>query len=192
MNMGLNMLQSGIKKLSYEDYTEGLKAVLEGSKPALSMDEAAGILNKYFEEIEAEQKADLAEVASAFKAEGEKFLKENSAKEGVKVLPSGLQYKVVTEGKGRHPKASDRVRCHYEGRFTDGQVFDSSYRRGEPAVFGLKQVIAGWTEGLQLMAEGSKYELYIPYQLGYGEMGSSGAIPPCAALVFTVELLEVL
>ncbi len=192
MNMGLNMLQSGIKKLSYEDYTSGLKAVLEGSKPVLSMDEAAGILNKYFEEIEAEQKADQAEIAAAFKAEGEKFLKENAAKEGVKVLPSGLQYKVLTEGKGRKPKASDRVRCHYEGRFTDGQVFDSSYRRGQPAVFGLKQVIGGWTEGLQLMAEGSKYELYIPYQLGYGEMGSSGAIPPCAALVFTVELLEVL
>ena len=192
MNMGINMRQSGIKGLNYEDFTAGLKALLEGGEPAMEIDEAAEILNKYFNEIEEEQKAEQAEIGKAFKAEGEKFLAGNARNEGVKVLASGLQYKVITEGKGRHPKATDRVRCHYEGRFTDGQIFDSSYKRGEPAVFGLNQVIRGWTEGLQLMAEGSKYELYIPYQLGYGEMGSNGAIPPCCALVFTVELLEVL
>jgi FKBP-type peptidyl-prolyl cis-trans isomerase FklB len=104
---------------------------------------------------------------------------------------SGLQYEVLSEGKGRHPKATDKVRCHYEGRLIDDTVFDSSYRRGEPAVFGLNQVIAGWTEGLQLMAEGAKYRFYIPYLLGYGENGAGDMIPPFATLVFDVELIEV-
>ena len=108
----------------------------------------------------------------------------------VKATGSGLMYKVIKEGTGRKPKATDKVYCHYEGTFPDGRVFDSSYKRGEPIEFGLNQVIKGWTEGLQLMSEGAKYELYLPYHLAYGESGTQG-IPPCSALKFVVELIEV-
>ena len=111
---------------------------------------------------------------------------------GAEKLPSGLQYKVLTEGTGKKPSATSQVKCHYEGTLLSGVKFDSSYDRGEPAVFGLNQVIAGWTEGVQLMSEGSKYEFYIPYDLAYGEHGAPGAIPPYAALKFVVELIEVL
>ena len=108
------------------------------------------------------------------------------------VLPSGLQYMVIKEGTGRKPKATDSVKCHYEGFLTDGTLFDSSLQRGEPAVFGLQQVIAGWTEGLQLMQEGAKYRFFIPYKLGYGESGAGQSIPPFSALVFDVELIKVM
>lgn len=192
MNMGLSMLQSGIREVKIEDFAAGVAAMLEGKVPALSMDEATQVLEKYFAELDEARQAEQAEIGKAFKEEGEKFLAENAKKEGVKVTASGLQYKVIKEGTGRKPKATDRIRCHYEGTFTDGRVFDSSYKRGEPIDFGLNQVIKGWTEGLQLMAEGAKYELYIPYQLAYGETGSQGAIPPCCALKFTVELIKVL
>ena len=113
-------------------------------------------------------------------------------KEGVVTLPSGLQYQVIKPGNGKQPKATDKVRCHYEGMLVDGTLFDSSVQRGEPAVFGLNQVIAGWTEGVQLMQEGAKYRFFIPYQLGYGERGAGQSIPPFSALVFDVELIEVL
>lgn len=192
MNMGLSMLQEGIREVKIEDFAAGVSAMLEGKIPALSMEEAQKVLEKYFTELDEARQAEQAEIGKAFKEEGEKFLAENAKKEGVKVTASGLQYKVIREGTGRKPKATDRIRCHYEGTFTDGRVFDSSYKRGEPVVFGLNQVIKGWTEGLQLMAEGAKYELYIPYKLAYGEAGSQGAIPPCCALKFVVELLEVL
>ena len=122
---------------------------------------------------------------------GEDFLAENAKKEGVVTLPSGLQYQVLKEGTGKQPKATDSVTCHYEGFLIDGTVFDSSVQRGEPATFGLQQVIAGWTEGLQLMKEGAKYRLFIPYMLGYGESGAGAAIPPYAALIFDVELIKV-
>lgn len=126
------------------------------------------------------------------KKDGVNFLAENAKKEGVKVLPSGLQYKVIKEGNGKKPKLTDKVKCHYEGTFVDGEKFDSSYDRKQPAVFGVNQVIPGWTEALQLMSEGSEWMLYIPYNLGYGEAGAQGAIPPYAALIFKVELIEVL
>lgn len=192
MNMGMSMLQSGIREVKIDDFAAGVAAMLEGRKPALSMEEAEQVLDKFFSELDESRRAEQAEIGKAFKEEGEKFLAENAKKDGVKVTASGLQYKVIKEGTGRKPKATDRIRCHYEGTFTDGRIFDSSYKRGEPIVFGLNQVIKGWTEGLQLMAEGAKYELYIPYQLAYGETGSQGAIPPCCALKFVVELLEVL
>ena len=192
MNMGMSMLQSGIREVKIDDFAAGLSAMLEGKTPAVSMEEAMQILEKYFAALDEERQAEQAEIGKAFKEEGEKFLAGNAKKEGVKVTASGLQYKVIKEGTGRKPKATDRIRCHYEGTFTDGRVFDSSYKRGEPIDFGLNQVIKGWTEGLQLMAEGAKYELYIPYQLAYGETGSQGAIPPCCALKFTVELIKVL
>jgi FKBP-type peptidyl-prolyl cis-trans isomerase FklB len=126
------------------------------------------------------------------KEAGEKYLAENGKKEGVVTLPSGLQYQVLKEGNGKKPSAKDSVKCHYEGFLIDGTVFDSSVQRGEPAVFGLQQVIAGWTEGLQLMQEGAKYRFFIPYRLAYGEGGAGSSIPPFAALIFDVELIEVM
>ena len=125
------------------------------------------------------------------KEEGEMFLAENAKRPGVKVTPSGLQYEVLDATLGQKPKATDTVRVHYEGTLPDGTVFDSSYKRGEPISFPLNGVIAGWTEGLQLMSVGSKYKLFIPYNLGYGERGAGASIPPYAALIFTVELLGI-
>ena len=125
------------------------------------------------------------------KADGEKFLQENALREEVKVTDSGLQYEVLVQGKGPKPTAESTVKVHYEGTLIDGTVFDSSYQRGEPIEFPLNGVIKGWTEGLQLMPVGSKYKLYIPYQLAYGERGAGQSIPPFAALIFTVELLEI-
>ena len=192
MSIAHNLLQSGVKKLSIEDFSAGLSAVLSGLPTKLSIEEAGDALEAFFAEIENEQARRKAEAGAVFKKAGEDWLAENARKDGVKVLPSGLQYKVIEKGKGKKPSATDKVRCHYCGTLTDGTKFDSSYDRNQPAVFGLNQVIAGWTEGLQLMGEGSKYELYIPYQLGYGANGAGASIPPYAALVFTVELLEVL
>lgn len=137
-------------------------------------------------------KAAQAEAGKAAKKEGEAFLAENAKKEGITVTKSGLQYEVLQEGAGKQPKATDTVRCHYEGRLLDGTIFDSSYKRNEPADFGLQQVIAGWTEGVQLMSEGAKYRFYIPYMLAYGEGGAGAMIPPFATLIFDVELIKVL
>lgn len=192
MMLAQNMLSSGIRQLEFDDFVAGVKAVLTGSEPAVSYKEASELLEKYFAAIEAEQKAEAEAMGAALREEGEVFLKMNADKEGVVVLPSGLQYKVIAEGAGKKPKATDKVKCHYEGTLLNGVKFDSSYDRNEPAVFGLNQVIAGWTEGVQLMSEGSKYEFYIPYNLAYGEHGAPGAIPPYATLKFVVELLEVL
>lgn len=192
MSIAQSLAQSNVQKLDYEDFKNGVKDSLEGAKPALSMEEANSVLNDFFAKAEAEANEKQAAMAAAFKAEGESWLKENAKKEDVVVLSSGLQYKVIKQGTGKKPGRTSKVRCHYEGTLTNGMKFDSSYDRKEPAVFGLNQVIKGWTEGLQLMSEGSVYELYIPYQLAYGEAGAHGSIPPCAALVFKVELLEVL
>lgn len=192
MSIAQSLAQSGVENLDYEDFKNAVKDSLEGNKPALSMEEANDVLNDFFARAEAEMKEKQAAMASAFKDEGEAWLKENAKKDDVVVLPSGLQYRVIKQGSGRKPGKRDQVRCHYEGTFTNGMKFDSSYDRNEPAVFGVNQVIAGWTEALQLMSEGSEWELFIPYQLAYGEAGAHGSIPPCAALVFKVELIEVL
>lgn len=192
MSIAQSLAQSGVEGLDYEDFKNAVKDSLEGNKPALSMEEANDVLNDFFAKAEAEMQEKQAAMAAAFKDEGEAWLKENAKKDDVVVLPSGLQYRVVMQGTGKKPGKTDKVRCHYEGTFTNGMKFDSSYDRNEPAVFGVNQVIAGWTEALQLMSEGSEWELFIPYQLAYGEAGAHGSIPPCAALVFKVELLEVL
>ena len=192
MSIAHNMMQSGVRDLQFEDFAAGLKATLQGEEPAVPFEEAGKILDKYFTDLEAAKAAEDAEIGEAMKKDGEAFLAENATKPGVITLASGLQYKILKAGSGKKPGKTSRVRCHYEGTFTNGMIFDSSYKRGEPAVFGVNQVIPGWTEALQLMSEGSEWELYIPCNLAYGEAGAHGAIPPCAALVFKVELLEVL
>ena len=192
MSIAHNMLQSGVREISFDDFTAGLKAALTGAETAITYEEAGTLLDEFFGKIQEEQAARQAEIGEFMKKDGETFLAANAKKEGVTVLPSGLQYKVLKSGEGRKPGRTDKVRCHYEGTFPNGQKFDSSYDRDEPAVFGVNQVIAGWTEALQLMSEGSAWELYIPYSLAYGEAGAPGAIPPYSALVFKVELIEVL
>lgn len=192
MSIAHNMLQSGVREISFDDFTVGLKAALTGAETAITYEEAGTLLDEFFGKIQEEQAARQAEIGEFMKKDGETFLAANAKKEGVTVLPSGLQYKVLKSGEGRKPGRTDKVRCHYEGTFPNGQKFDSSYDRNEPAVFGVNQVIAGWTEALQLMSEGSAWELYIPYNLAYGEAGAPGAIPPYSALVFKVELIEVL
>ena len=195
MSIAHNMLQSGVKEVSFDDFVAGLKATLTRTEPAISYEEASELLDKYFQQLQEKQFYNNRLMEQKYgknREEGEKFLAENAKKEGVTVLPSGLQYKVIKEGSGRIPGPTDKVKCHYEGTFVDGEKFDSSYDRKQPAVFGVNQVIAGWTEALQLMDEGSVWQLFIPYNLAYGEAGAQGAIPPYAALVFKVELIEVL
>ena len=192
LSVAHNMIQSGVKKIEIEDFVKGLSAAIKGEKPEIDIEKAGDILNDFFANMEAEKAAENAEIGAAMKKDGENFLAENAKKEGVVTLKSGLQYKVLKEGKGKKASSSSKVRRNYEGKFTNGQIFDSSYKRGEPAVFGVGQVIKGWTEALQLMSEGSEWELYIPYHLAYGEAGAHGAIPPYAALIFKVELIEVL
>lgn len=192
MSIAHNMLQSGVREISFDDFTAGLKAALTGAETAITYEEAGTLLDEFFGKIQEEQAARQAEIGEFMKKDGETFLAANAKKEGVTVLPSGLQYKVLKSGEGRKPGRTDKVKCHYEGTFPNGQKFDSSYDRDEPAVFGVNQVIAGWTEALQLMSEGSAWELYIPYNLAYGEAGAPGAIPPYSTLVFKVELIEVL
>lgn len=193
LGIGQQLKQMGLKdNLKVEDFAASIVDVLQDNELKVSNAEAQMIVNSFFQKMEAEQQAKQAEAGKAAKVEGEKFLAENAKKDGITVTKSGLQYEVLTEGTGKKPKATDTVRCHYEGRLLDGTVFDSSYKRNEPADFGLQQVIAGWTEGVQLMAEGAKYRFYIPYMLAYGEGGAGGMIPPFATLIFDVELIKVL
>ena len=190
LGIGTQLKNMGAEKLNIDDFAQAIKDSIAGNEQ-LSAADAQKIVTEFFKEQEAIQRAKAAENGKKAKEEGEKYLKENASKEGVITLPSGLQYKVIKEGNGKKPQASDSVVCHYEGFLTDGTLFDSSIQRGEPATFPLQGVIAGWTEGLQLMQEGAKYRFFIPYNLAYGEAGAAGAIPPFATLVFDVELIEV-
>ena len=185
MGIGQNLLSMGVQDMNVEDFVKGLKDVLTGAKPEMSHSEAQTVVNEHFRKL-------AEEAYTQNKASGEAFLAENAKKEGVTVLPSGLQYEVITAGNGKKPSATDRVQCHYEGTLIDGTIFDSSIKRGEPAVFGVNQVIKGWVEALQLMQEGAKWRLYIPYDMAYGEHGAGGMIPPYSALIFDVELIKVL
>jgi len=193
LGIGQQLKQMGLKgKLVINDFAASITDVLEDNDLQVSHQEGQQIVNAFFRELEQKQNAAKAEAGKAAKEEGAKFLAENAKKDGVIVTKSGLQYEVLTEGTGKQPKATDTVRCHYEGRLLDGTIFDSSYKRNAPADFGLQQVIAGWTEGVQLMAEGAKYRFYIPYMLAYGEGGAGAMIPPFATLIFDVELIKVL
>lgn len=192
LGIGNQLRQMGASELNIDDLSAAIRDVLGGKEPQVSNREAQTIVQDFFKAKEAKLQAERAEKGKAAREEGERYLAENAKKPGVVTLPSGLQYQVLREGNGRRPKATDKVKCHYEGFLVDGTLFDSSVQRGEPAVFGLQQVIAGWTEGLQLMQEGAKYRFFIPYLLAYGEGGAGAAIPPYATLVFDVELIEVL
>ena len=192
LGIGNQLRQMGASELNIDDLSAAIRDVLGGKEPQVSNREAQTIVQDFFKAKEAKLQAERAEKGKAAREEGERYLAENAKKPGVVTLPSGLKYQVLREGNGRRPKATDKVKCHYEGFLVDGTLFDSSVQRGEPAVFGLQQVIAGWTEGLQLMQEGAKYRFFIPYLLAYGEGGAGAAIPPYATLVFDVELIEVL
>ena len=185
LGIGQQIKNMHIEGFSIEDFSQSIRDILEGNPTAMSSREAQQMLNEYFEKQAKEQ-------AQQAIAEGKVFLEENARRPEVTQTKSGLQYEVLSEGSGRSPKATDTVRCHYEGRLLDGSVFDSSYQRGEPADFGLNQVIAGWTEGVQFMKEGAKYRFFIPYLLAYGERGAGSSIPPYSTLVFDVELIKVL
>ena len=183
-SIGMQLRQMGAEELDINEFATGVGDAL-ADKTAMEPAEIQAVINEFFNRKTEEQ-------SRKAKSAGEEFLAANAKKEGVVTLPSGLQYQVLREGNGKRPKATDQVRCHYEGTLINGTVFDSSYKRGEPAVFGLNQVIKGWTEGVQLMQEGAKYRFFIPYDLAYGERGAGQPIPPFAALIFDVELIEVI
>ena len=185
LGIGQQLKSMNIENFDIKEFSRSIEDVMAGRDTDMTAREAQVMLSEYFQKKEKEQ-------AEENIAKGKAYLEENGKREGVITTKSGLQYEVLTEGTGKSPKATDKVRCHYEGRLTDGSVFDSSYQRGEPANFGLNQVIAGWTEGVQLMKEGAKYRFHIPYLLGYGERGAGASIPPYATLVFDVELIKVL
>ena len=193
LGIAQQLKQMGLKgSLVVEDFAQSIVDVLEGNEVKVKNSEAQQIVNSFFAEQERKMNAEKAEAGKKALEEGRVFLQNNAGKPGVITTKSGLQYEVLNPGTGKKPKATDKVRCHYEGTLIDGTVFDSSYQRNEPAVFGLNQVIPGWTEGVQLMSEGAKYRFYIPYLLAYGESGAGGMIPPYATLIFDVELIEVL
>lgn len=185
LGIGQQLKSMNIENFDIKEFSRSIEDVMAGRDTDMTAREAQVMLSEYFQKKEKQQ-------AEENIAKGKAYLEENGKREGVITTKSGLQYEVLTEGTGKSPKATDKVRCHYEGRLTDGSVFDSSYQRGEPADFGLNQVIAGWTEGVQLMKEGAKYRFHIPYLLGYGERGAGASIPPYATLVFDVELINVL
>ena len=183
LSMAQNFKGSGIDKIDVDDCADAMRAVYEGTEKKMTFDEAKRVVQEYFTKLEAR-------AGEINKKAGEEFLAKNAQQEGVKVTDSGLQYLVVKEGTGVRPTANDVVTVHYEGKLIDGTVFDSSLERGEPATFALKQVIAGWTEGLQLMGEGAAYRFFIPSHLAYGAHGT-GPIQPHSTLIFDVQLLKV-
>lgn len=184
LSIGNNFQNSGIKDLQVEDFIKGLTDVMEEKQPAITYDEAKEVINEYFIKLQKEK-------MEINKKAGEEFLHINKGRAGVVELPSGLQYQVLKQGNGAKPSATDKVKCHYHGTLINGTVFDSSVQRGQPAVFGVNQVIPGWVEALQLMPVGSKWRLFIPSNLAYGEQGAGEMIEPNSTLIFDVELLDI-
>ena len=184
LSIGNNFRASGIKGLEIDDFIKGINDVFNEAKPAIAFDEAQRLLQAYFKDLQAEK-------FEMNKQVGEEFLRINKEKRGVVTLPSGLQYEVLKTGDGQKPGPNDKVRCHYHGTLIDGRVFDSSIERGQPAEFGVSQVIRGWTEALQLMNVGSKWRLFIPPDMAYGAHGAGEAIEPNMTLIFDVELLGI-
>ncbi|WP_338872542.1 FKBP-type peptidyl-prolyl cis-trans isomerase [Spirosoma sp. SC4-14] len=189
--MAQNLKQQGINDLNSTLLARGLEDAVKGEKTQLSMEQASQVMNTFMQKQMASRNAENSKLSAENKKVGEAFLAENKTKEGVKTTPSGLQYSVEKEGTGAKPTATDRVKVHYTGRLLDGKVFDSSVERGQPAEFGVNEVIKGWTEALQLMPVGSKWKLYIPADLAYGDRGAGPDIKPGSTLVFDVELLDI-
>jgi len=184
LSIGNNFITSGIKNVDFESFLKGMQDVVSGAPAAISYEEAQQLLNDYFGKLQDER------LELNLKA-GEEFLAINKTEPGVVTLPSGLQYKILKEGNGPKPSATDQVKCHYNGTLIDGTVFDSSVERGQPATFGVNQVIPGWVEALQLMPVGSKWKLFIPANLAYGKSGAGQTIEPNSALIFEVEVLDI-
>lgn len=183
ISLAQNLIQQGLKEIDYTAFAKGLKDVYSNEELEMNLEDAQKVLNEYLEEI-------MQKKAEEARAVGEKFLAENAKRDEVTVTESGLQYEVLKEGAGDKPAATTKVTVHYHGTTIDGKVFDSSVERGQPATFGLNQVIPGWTEGVQLMSKGAKYRFYIPTDLAYGARGAGQAIGPYEALIFEVELIS--
>lgn len=191
LSMGNNFRASGITSIDVRDFADGVAAVFEGAKPRMTYDEAKEEIRKYFTAMEERQRDEASKMGEVNEAAGKAFLNENGKRAEVKTTPSGLQYEVLREGEGAQPEAGDRVTVHYTGKLIDGTVFDSSEERGEPATFGVNQVIPGWVEALQLMKAGAKWRLFIPSNLAYGPNGAGNIIGPNSTLIFDVELISV-
>ena len=191
LSMGNNFQSSGIKELNFKDFADGVEAVYTGNTPKMTYDEAKEEIRKFFTEMENRQKEEAAKMGEVNAKAGEEFLKTNGARPEVKTTATGLQYEILAEGEGVSPKPGDNVTVHYTGKLIDGTVFDSSVERGEPATFGVTQVIPGWVEALQMMKVGSQWRLFIPSKLAYGPNGAGGVIGPNATLIFDVELLGI-
>lgn len=191
LSMGNNFRSSGIEKLDVADFADGVAAVFSGAQPRMTYDEAKEEIRKFFTDMEERQRAAAAEAGKANRQAGEAFLSENGKRPEVHTTPSGLQYEIIEEGNGPTPNSGDQVTVHYTGRLIDGTVFDSSVERGEPATFGVTQVIPGWVEALQMMKQGAKWRLFIPSALAYGPNGAGGVIGPDATLLFDVELIKI-
>lgn len=184
LSMGGNFQRSGITSLNYEDFTAGVKAAYDGQDAKMTAEEAKQVINQFFTEMEQRNQ-------EVNKQAGEAYLAENAKRPEVKVTASGLQYQIIKEGEGESPKATDSVTVHYTGALIDGRVFDSSVERGEPATFGVNQVIPGWVEALQMMKPGAEWRLFIPSNLAYGPNGAGGIIGPNMTLIFDVQLIKV-
>jgi FKBP-type peptidyl-prolyl cis-trans isomerase FklB len=184
MSMAQNLMQSGLKSINVDSFVKAFTDVMNNASTDMSLNDANTVLQEYFTKQQDEMLNQNLEIGRA-------FLEENKKNANIVTLPSGLQYEILTEGAGEKPKATDTVKCHYHGTLINGTVFDSSVERGQPASFGVNQVIKGWVEALQLMPVGSKWRLYIPSELAYGKQGAGGAIKPNSALIFDVELLGI-
>ena len=177
--------------IEFAGLVAGMRDALTGEEPQLSQAERNAVMTRFNQFMQQKMEQQMAAEAADNLAKGQAFLTENRDKEGVQETPSGLQYKVLESGDGATPGPTDTVRCHYHGTLIDGTVFDSSYERGQPAEFPVNGVISGWTEALQMMKAGDKWEVYLPPQIAYGERGAGGAIGPNATLIFTIELLGI-
>jgi len=184
MSMASNLMNSGLKQIDVESFVEAFTGIMNNTTPSMSPQEANQVIQNFFSKKQDEMHRSNLEAGKA-------FLEKNGQKETVVTLPSGLQYEILTPGNGAKPKATDKVKCHYHGTLLNGTVFDSSVQRGQPAVFGVNQVIKGWVEALQLMNVGSKWRLFIPSELAYGEQGAGSSIEPYSTLIFDVELLGI-
>ena len=191
LSMGNNFKRSGVDEINVQDFADGVAAVYYGSEPKMTYAEAHQTVQEYFMALQKKQEEAAAEMAKVNAKAGEDFLLENGKRAEVKTTASGLQYEVLAEGNGTHPTAQDTVTVHYTGKLIDGTVFDSSVERGQPATFGVTQVIPGWVEALQMMSPGAKWRLFIPSALAYGPQGAGGVIGPNQTLIFDVELISI-